>query len=50
MDLPIDYATYVHRVGRTGRIHEGFATSFFDPSDGNDQKLANNLIEVRRFT
>ncbi|KAH7718563.1 DEAD box protein/DEAH protein box helicase [Aphelenchoides avenae] len=45
MDLPIDYATYVHRVGRTGRIHEGFATSFFDPSDGNDQKLANNLIE-----
>ncbi|KAH7698618.1 vasa RNA helicase [Aphelenchoides avenae] len=42
LDLPEDYATYVHRVGR---VHEGLATSFFDPNSGNDQNLASDLIE-----
>uniref|UniRef100_A0A914HYZ7 RNA helicase n=1 Tax=Globodera rostochiensis TaxID=31243 RepID=A0A914HYZ7_GLORO len=43
MDLPIDYTTYVHRIGRTGRIREGASTSFFDLSE--DVELAKELVE-----
>lgn len=47
MHLPDEYTTYVHRIGRTGRIHEGIATSFFDPSDPADLKISKDLLEVR---
>ncbi|KAL3121597.1 hypothetical protein niasHT_008726 [Heterodera trifolii] len=43
MDLPIDYTTYVHRIGRTGRIKEGASTSFFDLAE--DVELAKELVE-----
>jgi superfamily II DNA/RNA helicase len=47
MDLPIDHTTYVHRIGRTGRLKEGLATSFFDPNE--DMGLAKDLVEVWIF-
>lgn len=38
--------SYVHRVGRTGRVgNEGKATSFFDPSANSDHAFF--YIEVR---
>lgn len=48
-DLPNDYTSYVHRVGRTGRLTQGFATSFFDPSEINDQQLAMDIMKVFRY-
>uniref|UniRef100_A0A914EEL8 RNA helicase n=1 Tax=Acrobeloides nanus TaxID=290746 RepID=A0A914EEL8_9BILA len=45
MDLPSDATTYVHRVGRTGRLKEGFATSFFDPTRQEDINLAPNIVK-----
>jgi len=44
-DLPSDDVTYVHRIGRTGRIKRGVATSFFDEFDDNDCNLAKKLVE-----
>ena len=38
------FVTYVHRIGRTGRLKEGRATSFFDPR--SDVALATKLVEV----
>lgn len=46
MDLPSDDVTYVHRIGRTGRLRQGVATSFFDESDSNDKALVDKLIKV----
>jgi len=42
--MPLEYVTYVHRIGRTGRLKEGMATSFFDPSE--DMELAQELVKV----
>lgn len=47
LDLPTDYVTYVHRIGRTGRLKEGTATSFFDPLE--DMDLADELVKVVPF-
>lgn len=42
-DLPKDIETYIHRVGRTGRIgNSGKAISFFDPS--TDIPLSKDLV------
>lgn len=46
MYLPTDRDTYVHRIGRTGRLHSGVATSFFDPDHQPDRDFSNILIEV----
>uniref|UniRef100_A0A7E4VWL4 RNA helicase n=1 Tax=Panagrellus redivivus TaxID=6233 RepID=A0A7E4VWL4_PANRE len=41
-DAPMDITTYVHRVGRTGRITQGFATTFLDGTEA----ILNELIEL----
>lgn len=46
MDLPNDAVTYVHRIGRTGRLKHGLATSFFDELEANDCNIAKKLVEV----
>uniref|UniRef100_A0A914D3R8 Mediator of RNA polymerase II transcription subunit 24 n=2 Tax=Acrobeloides nanus TaxID=290746 RepID=A0A914D3R8_9BILA len=45
-DLPEDPATYVHRIGRTGRLKEGTATSFYDPQV--DGRILKDLIQFVR--
>lgn len=45
MDLPEDYVTYVHRIGRTGRLKPGVATNFFDPAV--DMDLSKQLVKVK---
>jgi superfamily II DNA/RNA helicase len=40
----MEYITYVHRIGRTGRLKEGMATTFFDPAE--DMSLAGELVQV----
>uniref|UniRef100_A0A914CCA6 RNA helicase n=1 Tax=Acrobeloides nanus TaxID=290746 RepID=A0A914CCA6_9BILA len=47
-DIPKDKATYVHRIGRVGRVLEGQALSFFDPQQ--DQEHANYLVPVLQQT
>ncbi|KAI1711149.1 DEAD/DEAH box helicase domain-containing protein [Ditylenchus destructor] len=47
-DLPSDDVTYVHRIGRTGRLKRGIATSFVDECDNNDTLLAKNLVEFMK--
>ncbi|CEF67505.1 Helicase, C-terminal domain and DNA/RNA helicase, DEAD/DEAH box type, N-terminal domain and Helicase, superfamily 1/2, ATP-binding domain and RNA helicase, DEAD-box type, Q motif domain and P-loop containing nucleoside triphosphate hydrolase domain-containing protein [Strongyloides ratti] len=47
VDLPKEFVTFVHRVGRTGRLREGFATSFYDPSD--DYNLKEDLVNLLRL-
>lgn len=49
-DLPDDICTYIHRIGRTGRLKEGLATSFFDPSLPSDMDLAKELVRVETET
>lgn len=49
MDLPNDEVTYVHRIGRTGRLKKGTATSFFDEFDSRDTALAKKLVQVKFF-
>uniref|UniRef100_A0A0N4ZSF8 RNA helicase n=1 Tax=Parastrongyloides trichosuri TaxID=131310 RepID=A0A0N4ZSF8_PARTI len=45
VDLPKDdFMTYVHRVGRTGRLKKGTATTFYNPETDYDFK--DNLIEM----
>uniref|UniRef100_A0A915DAM9 RNA helicase n=1 Tax=Ditylenchus dipsaci TaxID=166011 RepID=A0A915DAM9_9BILA len=43
MDLPETYVSYIHRIGRTARLKEGTATSFFDPLA--DMDLAGPLVK-----
>jgi superfamily II DNA/RNA helicase len=50
MDLPTDRETYVHRIGRTGRLNNGKATSFFDPYHQPDRDIAGVIIEVCYLT
>ncbi|KAH7714456.1 vasa [Aphelenchoides avenae] len=45
VDLPLDFAVYLHRMGRLGRHHNNSITSFFDPNDGGDRKMASALVE-----
>uniref|UniRef100_A0A0N5CH59 RNA helicase n=1 Tax=Strongyloides papillosus TaxID=174720 RepID=A0A0N5CH59_STREA len=47
VDLPNEFVTFVHRVGRTGRVREGFATSFYDPSV--DYNLKGELVGLLRL-
>uniref|UniRef100_A0A0N4Z9A9 RNA helicase n=1 Tax=Parastrongyloides trichosuri TaxID=131310 RepID=A0A0N4Z9A9_PARTI len=55
VDLPNNYYTFVHRVGRTGRFHQGKATSFYDPEANKDLRdqyikaLINNGQELPDF-
>ncbi|KAI6184805.1 hypothetical protein M3Y97_00635600 [Aphelenchoides bicaudatus] len=44
MDLPDTVETYVHRIGRTGRLKAGRALSFFDRS--TDHSLASSLVKL----
>uniref|UniRef100_A0A0N5CEK4 RNA helicase n=1 Tax=Strongyloides papillosus TaxID=174720 RepID=A0A0N5CEK4_STREA len=44
VELPDDFMTFIHRVGRTGRIKEGEATTFYDPK--KDYILANDISNV----
>lgn len=46
MDLPQEATTYIHRIGRTGRLRQGKAISFFDPSNNRDNVLAKSITEV----
>lgn len=43
-DMPDDRVTYVHRIGRTGRLHVGKATSFIDPV--RDNNLVDEIVKV----
>jgi len=43
-DLPDDGVTYVHRIGRTGRLGPGLATSFFD--ELQDSGMASTLVDL----
>ncbi|TMS33021.1 hypothetical protein L596_000805 [Steinernema carpocapsae] len=46
-DLPTDAITYVHRIGRTGRLYEGTATSFIET--GHDSSgLCSQIVEIVR--
>uniref|UniRef100_A0A915PZ26 RNA helicase n=1 Tax=Setaria digitata TaxID=48799 RepID=A0A915PZ26_9BILA len=44
-DMPSDRVTYVHRIGRTGRLHRGKATSFIN-RDEQDPALIADVIQV----
>uniref|UniRef100_A0A0K0F6D0 RNA helicase n=1 Tax=Strongyloides venezuelensis TaxID=75913 RepID=A0A0K0F6D0_STRVS len=46
VELPNDFMTFIHRVGRTGRIKEGEATTFYDPK--KDYILANDISNMLR--
>lgn len=51
MDLPnqtpdLAYTIYVQRIGRTGRLTTGYATSFFEPRE--DLGIAGKLVEVTK--
>ncbi|VDN33094.1 unnamed protein product [Gongylonema pulchrum] len=43
-DMPHDRVTYVHRIGRTGRLHEGKATSLIDPV--RDNVIIDSIVKV----
>ncbi|KAI6191237.1 hypothetical protein M3Y97_00206500 [Aphelenchoides bicaudatus] len=45
-----DRGTYIHRIGRTGRLGEGVATSFFDPNHQADRDIAEQLIKELETT
>uniref|UniRef100_A0A0N4ZVG6 RNA helicase n=1 Tax=Parastrongyloides trichosuri TaxID=131310 RepID=A0A0N4ZVG6_PARTI len=47
-DVPEDYSNFHHRIGRVGRINEGFASLIFDYSDKLDEKYRVNLINLLR--
>ena len=38
--------TFIHRSGRTGRMHTGVCISFVDPNCENDCRLAPKLVEL----
>lgn len=44
-DMPSDRVTYVHRIGRTGRLHRGKATSFINLAD-DDPALIASIVQV----
>lgn len=42
--MPYDFYTYIYRIGRTGRIKIGYATSFVN--EQTDNKMIKEIIEV----
>uniref|UniRef100_A0A0N5BR13 RNA helicase n=1 Tax=Strongyloides papillosus TaxID=174720 RepID=A0A0N5BR13_STREA len=44
VELPQDFTTFIHRVGRTGRLKEGEATTFYDPK--KDYILAGEISNM----
>ena len=42
--MPYDIFTYVHRIGRTGRLKIGYAISFVN--DQTDSELVKQITEV----
>ncbi|CAG9538964.1 unnamed protein product [Cercopithifilaria johnstoni] len=46
-DMPKDRVTYVHRIGRTGRLHRGKATSFINLGE-QDPTLIADIVQVVR--
>ncbi|VDK88977.1 unnamed protein product [Onchocerca ochengi] len=46
-DMPNDRVTYVHRIGRTGRLHRGKATSFINRTEQNPALIA-DIVQVVR--
>ncbi|VDN07021.1 unnamed protein product [Thelazia callipaeda] len=46
-DLPKNRVTYVHRIGRTGRLHRGKATTFIDVQKPNVSLIA-DIVQVVR--
>ncbi|KAK0402347.1 hypothetical protein QR680_016284 [Steinernema hermaphroditum] len=48
-DLPKDITTYIHRIGRTGRLFAGKALSFVDPMN-EAEELCKDLVAVVRGT
>ncbi|OZC05919.1 DEAD/DEAH box helicase [Onchocerca flexuosa] len=46
-DMPNDCVTYVHRIGRTGRLHRGKATSFINRAK-QDPVLIAEVVQVVR--
>ncbi|VDM39400.1 unnamed protein product [Toxocara canis] len=47
-DLPTEWLTYLHRIGRTGRMHRGKATSFINSIDTRDYCMAPDLLRIVR--
>jgi len=45
-EMPHDHIIYVHRIGRTGRLRPGLATSFFDPTRKEDLAMADGLVKL----
>uniref|UniRef100_A0AC35GU99 Helicase C-terminal domain-containing protein n=1 Tax=Panagrolaimus sp. PS1159 TaxID=55785 RepID=A0AC35GU99_9BILA len=45
LDLPINAITYIHRIGRTGRITQGYATTFFAGNEPLLYEIAKMLRE-----
>jgi ATP-dependent RNA helicase DeaD len=45
-DMPRELPTYVHRVGRTGRMKIGQSITLVDLSDLNDQLIIDDLVTV----
>lgn len=48
LDMPRDIESYVHRIGRTGRLEKGSALSFFDAANAQDVRLAKPLAAMLR--
>ncbi|EJW83749.1 hypothetical protein WUBG_05340 [Wuchereria bancrofti] len=44
-DMPSDRITYIHRIGRTGRLHRGKATSFINLAE-DDSALIADIVQV----
>jgi len=45
LHLPTDRETYIHRIGRTGRLNFGIATSFFDPDHPSDRDIVEVIMK-----
>ncbi|MFH4975772.1 hypothetical protein AB6A40_002481 [Gnathostoma spinigerum] len=44
-DLPDNVYTYVHRIGRTGRTHEGKATTFLSAADRSHRDILKEIVK-----
>lgn len=49
-DLPIDNLTYIHRIGRTGRVgNDGHAISFFNPQERNNCQFYIQVFDIYKY-
>uniref|UniRef100_A0AC35TIK6 RNA helicase n=1 Tax=Rhabditophanes sp. KR3021 TaxID=114890 RepID=A0AC35TIK6_9BILA len=48
VDLSKSFVTFIHRCGRAGRLHEGFATSFYNPR--KDAEIKDQIIGMLQHT